>query len=115
MGSPSRWRPFSTARWKCEYPVIRIDALYEKVRIEDRAVSMAVQIVTGIDRCGTSEILAIEPEYQESERTYMALFQKPKDHGLQEVWWWSRMPTRCFSQRSARASWAPAGRHAAFT
>ena len=71
---------------EAEYPVIWIDALYEKIRMEDRVVSMAVQIVTGINRCGTREILAIEPVYQESEQTYMGLFEKLKDRGLQDVW-----------------------------
>ena len=69
-----------------EYPVLWIDALYEKIRLEDRVVNMAVLIVTGINRCGTREILAIEPMYQESEATYSLLFQKLKDRGLKDVW-----------------------------
>ena len=69
-----------------EYPVLWIDALYEKIRLEDRVVNMAVLIVTGINRCGTREILAIEPMYQESEATYGLLFQKLKERGLQDVW-----------------------------
>jgi putative transposase len=69
-----------------EYPVIWIDALYEKIRLEDRVVNMAVLIVTGINRCGTREILAIEPMYQESEATYSLLFQKLKERGLKDVW-----------------------------
>jgi len=69
-----------------EYPVLWIDALYEKIRLEDRVVNMAVLIVTGINRCGTREILAIEPMYQESEATYGLLFQKLKERGLKDVW-----------------------------
>jgi transposase-like protein len=77
---------FRNRALEAEYPVLWIDALYEKIRLEDRVVNMAVLIVTGINRCGTREILAIEPMYQESEATYSLLFQKLKDRGLKDVW-----------------------------
>jgi putative transposase len=69
-----------------EYPVIWIDALYEKIRVEDRVVNMAVMVVTGINSSGNREILAVEPMYNESEDTYAVLFQKLKQRGLEQVW-----------------------------
>ena len=35
-----------------EYPVLYVDALYEKVRVDGRIVSMAVLIVCGVDENG---------------------------------------------------------------
>ncbi len=69
-----------------EYPVIWIDALYEKIRVEDRVVNMAVMVVTGINSSGNREILAVEPMYNESEDTYAVLFQKLRQRGLEQVW-----------------------------
>ena len=69
-----------------EYPVLWIDAMYEKIRIDGRVVSAAVLIVTGITVQGTREVLAVEPMYNESEDTYTILFEKLKARGLQKVW-----------------------------
>jgi transposase-like protein len=68
------------------YPVLWVDAMYEKIRMNGRVVSMAVLIVTGINRCGVREILAVEPMYRESEETYTALFENLKARGLEQVW-----------------------------
>ena len=40
------------------YPVLRVDALYEKVRVDGRIVSMAVLIVCGVDENGRRDIIA---------------------------------------------------------
>jgi transposase-like protein len=69
-----------------EYPVVWIDALYKKIRLEDRVVNMAVMVVTGINSSGNREILAVEPMYNEPEDTYAVLFQKLKQRGLEQVW-----------------------------
>ena len=52
---------FRTRPLEKEYPVIWIDALYEKVRCERQVISMAVAIVQGLTRDGNREILAVEP------------------------------------------------------
>jgi transposase-like protein len=69
-----------------EYPVLWVDAMYEKVRTNGRVVNMAVLIVTGVSLCGTREILAVEPVYLESEQTYTLLFRKLQERGLERVW-----------------------------
>ena len=49
-----------------EYPVLWVDALYEKVRENGHVVSMAVLVVKGVTLDGTPQILAIEPMHNES-------------------------------------------------
>jgi putative transposase len=48
-----------------EYPVIWVDALYEKVRCERHIISMAIAVVQGITKDGNREILAVESLYTE--------------------------------------------------
>ena len=69
-----------------EYPVLWVDAMYEKIRTNGRVVNMAVLIVTGITTSGIREILAVEPVYGESEETYTQLFSTLKERGLEDVW-----------------------------
>ena len=40
------------------YPVLWVDALYEKVRLDSKIVSMAVLVVCGVDEHGQRDILA---------------------------------------------------------
>lgn len=68
------------------YPVLWVDALYEKIRDGHRVVNMAVQVVVGMDLTGKREILAIEPMQEESASTYKTLFEQLKARGLQEAW-----------------------------
>ncbi|MDD7401699.1 MAG: IS256 family transposase [Eubacteriales bacterium] len=67
------------------YPVIWIDALYEKVRYSGRVVSMAIQIICGVNTSGQREVLAIEPMLEESSVTYGNLFNRLKECGLTGV------------------------------
>lgn len=64
------------------YPVLWVDALYEKVRANGRIVSMAVLVVCGVNETGRRDILAIEPMAEESEDSYKTLFQSLQDRGL---------------------------------
>ena len=48
-----------------EYPFLWIDALYQKVRVEGRVVSVAVMIACGVNQAGSREILAVEPMFAE--------------------------------------------------
>ncbi|MBO8173372.1 MAG: IS256 family transposase [Bacillaceae bacterium] len=68
------------------YPVLWVDALYEKIRDGHRVVNMAVQVVIGIDKDGKRNILAVQPMHEESESTYKDLFEHLKSRGLQDVW-----------------------------
>ena len=64
------------------YPILWVDALYEKVRIDGRIVNMAVMVVCGVDEHGQRDILAIEPMLEESEDTYRLLFRSLQERGL---------------------------------
>jgi putative transposase len=64
------------------YPVLWVDALYEKVRVNGRVVSMAVLVVCGVDEHGRREVLAVEPMAEESRDSYLTLFQNLKARGL---------------------------------
>jgi len=77
---------FRTRPLEKEYPVIWVDALYEKVRCEKHVISMAVAVVQGITKEGNREILAVEPMYAESEDTYTHLFEQLKRRGVETVW-----------------------------
>lgn len=50
-----------------------VDALYEKVRVDARIVSMAVLIVCGVDENGYRNIIAVEPMTEESRSSYVRL------------------------------------------
>ena len=56
------------------YPVLWVDALYEKVRMDGRIVSMAVLVVCGVDEHGQRDILAVEPMLEESEELTCCCF-----------------------------------------
>jgi putative transposase len=90
---------FRTRALEEEYPVLWVDALYEKIRVEGRVISAAVLIVTGINRSGTREILAVEPMESESEDTHTVVFQSLKARGLKQVWLVVSVLTWAFRQQ----------------
>ena len=59
-----------------------MDALYEKVRVDARIVSISVLIVCSVDENGHRNIIAVEPMAEESRSSYGVLFQNLKDRGL---------------------------------
>lgn len=65
------------------YPVIWVDALYEKVRLDGHVVSMAVLIACGVNEQGQREVLAVEPMLDESKESYSQLFESLRQRGLQ--------------------------------
>ena len=69
-----------------EYPVLWVDALYEKIRIDGHVANMAVHVVCGLRTDGTRDILAVEPMYEESKASYNHMFESLKDRGLEKVW-----------------------------
>jgi len=77
---------FRTRPLEREYPVIWVDALYEKIRFDGRVISMAVLVVAGVTLEGRREVLACEPMMNESEETYQMLFNSLKQRGLEKVW-----------------------------
>jgi len=89
---------------EAEYPFLWIDALYEKVRLDGRVVSMALMIALAVNTDGQREILAIEPMLEESEDSWREFFRKLKSRGMQKV-------SLCISdahagiQAAVRAEW----------
>jgi len=81
----SQWRnrPLDTV-----YPVLWVDALYEKIRQDGRIISSAVFIIQGLTQAGKREILAIEPMIEESEASWSwsTVLDKLKARGLREAW-----------------------------
>lgn len=59
-----------------------VDALYEKVRYANRVISMAIQIVCGVNTQGHREVPAVEPMLEESKDAYQQLFEGLKARGL---------------------------------
>ncbi len=68
-----------------EYPILWVDALYEKIRQGGRVVSMAVLVVCGVNNEGMREILAVELMMEESKETYHQLFSALKARELARV------------------------------
>ncbi len=77
---------FRHRKLESEYPILWIDALYEKIRNNGHVENMAVLVVKGVNMEGTAQILAVEPMKHESEETYCILFRNLKDRGARTVW-----------------------------
>lgn len=77
---------FRNRRLETTYPVLWVDALYERIRDNRSVKNMAVLVVTGIDLAGKRDILAIEPMYEESATTYTELFENLKARGVEKAW-----------------------------
>jgi putative transposase len=77
---------FRQRKLESVYPVVWIDALYEKIRVNGRVANLAVHVICGINMDGKREILAVEPMYEESRESYKTIFENLKARGLREVW-----------------------------
>ena len=62
-----------------------VDALYEKVRVDDRVESMAVVIATGVNREGRRQVLGLDVIPAESEEGWGQFFKSLKERGLHGV------------------------------
>lgn len=68
-----------------EYPFVWIDALYDRVRVGDWAVTLALMIARGVHGARNREISAIEPMFDESEDSWREFIRKLKSRGLRKV------------------------------
>jgi putative transposase len=68
---------------ECRY--VWVDALYEKVRVDDRVESMAVVIATGVNREGRREVLGLDVLPAESEEGWTGFLKGLKQRGLSDV------------------------------
>jgi transposase-like protein len=74
-----RERPLGESRY------VWVDALYEKVRVDDRVESMAVVIATGVNADGRREVLGFDVIPAESEEGWGGFFKSLKERGLSGV------------------------------
>ena len=82
-GLDAQVEEFRTAALEEAYPFIWIDAIYEKIRQEDRkVVSTAIMVAYGVSVEGERRILAVEPFPDESKECWKEFFQKLKERGL---------------------------------
>ena len=65
-----------------EIRYVWVDALYEKVRVDDRVESMAVVIATGVNLQGRREVLGFDVIVAESEEGWVGFFKSLKERGL---------------------------------
>ena len=72
------------------YPILWVDTLYEKVRMDGRIVSMAILVVGGVDEHGQRDILAIAPMVERVGRSVSSAF--PRIAGTRTLY----VPTGCF-------------------
>jgi putative transposase len=68
-----------------EIRYVWVDALYEKVRVDDRVESMAVVIATGVNLEGRREVLGFDVIPAESEEGWTQFFKSLKERGLHGV------------------------------
>lgn len=74
-----RERPLDESRY------VWVDALYEKVRTDNRVESMAVVIATGVNPQGQREVLGFDVIAAESEEGWTTFFKSLKERGLKGV------------------------------
>ena len=67
------------------FPFLLIDALYVKVREEERVVTKAALLVSGVNDEGYREVLGLKLGDSESEGFWRDLFDELKDRGLEGV------------------------------
>ena len=68
-----------------EMRYVWVDALYEKVRVDDRVESMAVVIACGVNLEGRREVLGVDVIPAENEEGWAQFFKNLKERGLNGV------------------------------
>ena len=84
-GLDARVRAFNERRLEGDYPFVLVDALFIKSREEDRVVSRAALVVSGIRGDGHREILGVRMGDTESFATWKDMFRWLKGRGLKGV------------------------------
>ncbi|HUW97214.1 MAG TPA: IS256 family transposase [Acidiferrobacter sp.] len=86
-GLDPRVRAFNERRLTADYPFVLVDALVLTVREDDRVVSKAALIASGIRADGIREVLGIQIGDSESFATWDGFFKGLKARGLKGVLW----------------------------
>lgn len=76
---------FRNRSLEAEYPFVWVDAMYEKVRFDNKTISTAIMIAYAVNNQGQREILAIEPMLSEAEDCWRDFFRKLKKRGVQNI------------------------------
>lgn len=84
-GLDARVRAFNERPLEGEYPFVLVDAMFIKCRDNDRVVSRAVLIATGISLQGNREILGVQIGDSERYSTWDEMFKWLKSRGLKGV------------------------------
>lgn len=84
-GLDARVRAFNERRLEGDYPFVLVDALFIKSREEDRVVSRAALLVSGIRGDGHREILGVRMGDTERFATWEEMFRWLKGRGLKGV------------------------------
>jgi len=74
-----RNRPLNTLY----YPYVYVDALYIKVRENDKVVSKSVHVACGVNQNGHREIIGLKINHSESNESWSNFFEYLKSRGLQ--------------------------------
>ena len=67
------------------YPVIWMDAMHFKVRVEGRVKSMAVYVIIGLNEYGVKEILGLYISEREGARFWLQILTHLQSRGLKDV------------------------------
>jgi putative transposase len=65
------------------YPYVYVDAMYIKVRENNRVVSKSVHIAVGVNEAGYREIIGLKINHTESTDSWTSFFEYLKSRGLQ--------------------------------
>src|SRR3954470_16766348 len=65
------------------YPYVYVDAMYIKVRENDKVVSKSVHIAVGVSASGHREIIGLKVNHTESTESWTSFFEYLKSRGLQ--------------------------------
>ena len=67
------------------YPVMWIDAVYEKIREDNKVINTAIFVAMAINQQGKREVLAIDTMDSESSENWQVFFNNLKNRGLATV------------------------------
>lgn len=76
---------FRTRPLESHYPFVMVDALYLKVREDNRVQSRGLLIAVGVNESGHREIIGFQVANTETESSWGELFSSLKERGLKDV------------------------------